>query len=222
VATACWAQEIGLPWVPTLATPVAAVPWPTPLIAKPRDGSGSLGVRVLLTAQQVARACATPGLVLQPFLDPPSDLMPDLDAGVPLFWEVECRTEYGVQALIGPDGEVGPWFCFVAEHRLGRNERLAPCADASLADFAASAIPRLAEAGFVGPVNLQVRRSGSQWQLIEINARFSGGTSGRYLLGFDEVGWVLERWLGSGMLEPGPMKVADEAVWLPQEFPVWR
>ena len=218
--TASWCYDRGLPFVPSVATPIAAAPWAPPLIAKPRDGSGSLGVRVLVSADQVSRACATPGLVLQPFLDPPVDLEPDLSWGVPLFWEVECRAEYGVQALIGPLGEVGPWFGFVSEHRLGRNDSLARCDE--LAGFAARIVPALAGHGFRGPVNLQVRRAESGWQIIEINPRFSGGTSGRYLLGFDEVGWVLNRWLGEGTVPDGPAEVADEVVWLPQEFGLWR
>jgi carbamoyl-phosphate synthase large subunit len=221
-ATAQWCASQGIPFAPTVATPVSSVPWTPPLIAKPRDGSGSLGVRVLLTPTQVARACATPGLIIQPFLDPPGELVPDLRDGVPLFWEVACRAEYGVQALIGPNSEMGPWFCFISEHRLGRNEWLAPCDEPSLGSFAAEVVPQLAVAGFRGPVNVQVRRSGSQWQVIEINPRFSGGTSGRYLLGFDEVGWVLNRWLGEGTVPPGPAVVADEVVWLPQEFGIWR
>ena len=220
--TAQWCAQRDLPFVPTVATPTVGVPWSPPLIAKPRDGSGSLGVRVLVTDAQVQRACATPGLVLQPFLDPPDELVPDLGRGVPLFWEVECRAEYGVQALIGPDGRLGSWFCFISEHRLGRNESQARCDEPSLADFAARVVPRLAEAGFRGPVNLQVRRAGSGWQIIEINPRFSGGTSGRYLLGFDEVGWVLNEWFGAGTVPPGPECVADEVVWLPQEFGLWR
>jgi carbamoyl-phosphate synthase large subunit len=204
-----------------VATPVDAQGlWDPPLIAKPRLGSGSLGVRVLLTREQVAAACQTPGLIIQPFLDPPTELMPDLSMGVPLFWEVECRTEYGIQALIGPQGEVEGWFAFRAEHRLGRNEWLAACDDRSLEVFAAWVVPRLAAAGFRGPVNLQVRRSGEQWSIIEMNPRFSGGTSGRYLLGFDEVGWMINAWLGAGIVPPGPQAPVGEAVWLPEVFGV--
>ena len=183
-----WCQGVGIPFVATACTDHAdgpqALEWPLPLIAKPRAGSGSIGVRVLHTPAQVAATLAQPGMVIQPFLDPPPQLSPDLTLGTPLFWEVECNAEYGVQALIGPHGEVGPWFCFVASHKSGRN----------------------------------ARRSAQGWQLIEINPRFSGGTSGRYLLGFDEVGWVLNTWLGAGTVPPGPAVLAQKVVWLPQEF----
>ncbi|MDO9159638.1 MAG: ATP-grasp domain-containing protein [Burkholderiaceae bacterium] len=217
-----WCQGVGIPFVATACTDHAdgpqALEWPLPLIAKPRAGSGSIGVRVLHTPAQVAATLAQPGMVIQPFLDPPPQLSPDLTLGTPLFWEVECNAEYGVQALIGPHGEVGPWFCFVASHKSGRNDSLRPCHDASLQAFASTVVPQLAAHGWRGPINLQARRSAQGWQLIEINPRFSGGTSGRYLLGFDEVGWVLNTWLGAGTVPPGPAVLAQEVVWLPQEF----
>lgn len=217
--TAQWCLAAGLPFAPTAATPVDPGDlWDPPLIAKPRLGSGSLGVRVLLTPEQVAAASRTPGLIIQPFIDPPAALMPDLDMGVPLFWDVECRAEYGIQALIAADGRSQRWFPFVAEHRSGRNEWLSTCNDPTLDDVAAWVVPRLAAAGFRGPVNLQLRRSGGRWFIIEINPRFSGGTSGRYLLGFDEVGWVINTWLGDGLVPAGPSQCASEAMWLPEVF----
>lgn len=217
-----WCQSVGIPFVATVATgqpdTAQALDWPLPLIAKPRAGSGSIGVRVLLTTEQVAATLAQPGMVIQPFIDPPPQLSPDLTCGTPLFWEVECNAEYGVQALIGPHGDVGPWFCFVARHKSGRNDTLRPCHDPSLHAFASAVVPILAAQGWRGPINLQARRSAQGWQLIEINPRFSGGTSGRYLLGFDEVGWVINTWLGQGTVPNGPATLAKEVVWLPQEF----
>lgn len=217
-----WCQGVGIPFVATVCTDHAdcqqALAWPLPLIAKPRAGSGSIGVRVLLTREQLQGTLAQPGMVIQPFLDPPAQLSPDLTLGTPLFWEVECNAEYGVQALIGPEGDIGPWFCFVASHKSGRNDRLRACHDPSLNAFASDVVPKLAAHGWRGPINLQARRSAQGWQLIEINPRFSGGTSGRYLLGFDEVGWVLNRWLGADTLPAGPANVAQEVVWLPHEY----
>lgn len=217
-----WCQGVGIPFVATVCTDHAdcqqALAWPLPLIAKPRAGSGSIGVRVLLTREQLQGTLAQPGMVIQPFLDPPAQLSPDLTLGTPLFWEVECNAEYGVQALIGPEGDIGPWFCFVASHKSGRNDRLRACHDPSLNAFASDVVPKLAAHGWRGPINLQARRSAQGWQLIEINPRFSGGTSGRYLLGFDEVGWVLNRWLGADTLPAGPADVAQEVVWLPHEY----
>ncbi len=224
-----WCSERGIPFVPSVATGTGNTRretadlvdrWGLPLICKPRDGSGSLGVRVLLTHEQVGACLSKPGMVLQPFLDPPAPLAPDFSEGIPLFWEVPCEAEYGVQALIGPRGQVGPWMPFVSTHRLGRNERLAACDDVSLRRFAEDVIPRMAAAGWRGPVNLQVRRSAAGWLIIEINPRFSGGTSARYLLGFDEVGWTINAWMRRGVVPHVPQDRAREVVWLPQEFAV--
>ena len=53
-----------------------------PLIGKPQRGSGSLGVRVVTNAAQLARASRLPGYVLQPFLGPSAEnFMPPIAQG---------------------------------------------------------------------------------------------------------------------------------------------
>jgi carbamoyl-phosphate synthase large subunit len=198
--------------------------WGYPLIAKPRDGSASAGVVVVVDDQQLTNVLSRPGVVLQPFIDPPSAEQLSLDgaAGWPLFWEIPCPDEPAIMGLIGPDGEIGPHLCFTATHRLGRNEDLCRADDPELDEFARLTIEQFRDAGWRGPLNMQVRRSPDSWYIIEINARFTGGTAGRLHLGLDEVRWVLHRWLGREVMPAWnhpPVRRVNRYL---QEFPVRR
>lgn len=203
-ASSDWCAAFGIPHAPTQSTDTVdakararIAEWGFPLIAKPARGSGSLGVTVVLTEAHLEAVLATPGMVVQPFLSPPPAALDlDLSRGLPLFWEVLCDDEPGVMALFGPQGEIGPHMCFSSRHRLGRNEALWRLDDPTLEAFAADVLPKFAAAGWLGPLNLQVRKGPDGWQVIEINARFSGGTAARLHMGLDEVGWVLNSWLG--------------------------
>ena len=64
----------------------------------------------------------------------------------------------------------------------------------------------LAAGGWRGPLNISCIHDGQRWLCLEINPRFSGGTSARTLLGFDEVGWIINRWAGAQVVPalPGP------------------
>lgn len=214
-ATYEWCRERGIPFAESVATgrpdsieaAIALVErWGFPLISKPRSGSASLGVSVITTQPQLAAAAALPGMMLQPFLSPPEPARLELDtsAGVPLFWEVPCPDEPAIMGLIGPDGDIGPHLCFTATHRLGRNEELRQLPDPGLEAFATWVLGRFRDEGWRGPLNLQLRRGPDSWHIIEINPRFTGGTSGRLHLGLDEVRWIVNRWLDAELVPPWP------------------
>jgi len=229
--SAQWCAAHGIPFADSVSTDDPDAPaqvagllrtWGYPLICKPRDGSASAGVAAVVDEGQLTVVLSRPGLVLQPFIDPPAAEALSLDgsAGWPLFWEIPCPDEPAVMGLIGPDGEIGPHLCFTATHRLGRNEDVCLSDDPELNDFACVTIERFRDAGWRGPLNMQVRRSADAWYIIEINARFTGGTAGRLHLGLDEVRWVLSRWIGRDVMPPWvhpPVRRVNRYL---QEFPV--
>ena len=228
--SARWCESHGIPFAATVSTddPDAAAlvdrllaDHGFPLIAKPRAGSASIGVVALLDRGQLQQVLAQPGMIVQPFYEPPPvALAPDLASGVPLFWEIPCPDEPAVMGLIGPNGEIGPDLCFTSTHRLGRNEDMGTLVDATLADFSHDVVRRFADLGWRGPLNLQVRRAADGWRIIEINPRFTGGTAGRMLLGLDEVAWVLNRWLGFEAVPPREDPPVSRVVMRMTEFPV--
>lgn len=211
-ATAAFALRHGLPHVPTMVTDDATASAEAaamiaahglPLISKPRDGNGSRGVRVLTDHDQVVGALGVPGQVLQPFLDVPRDtpLRPDLALGTPLFWEVPEERLFVVQVLIGRDGTVLGALPFRSRHVRGRPEEFWVHDDPALLRLGTDVAAAAASEGWRGPLNVQAKRDAAGgYHVIELNGRFSGGTSARLLLGFDEVGLLLDDLLGRPVL----------------------
>lgn len=168
-----------------------------PLIAKPRDGSGSLGVRILTEARHLDGALRRPGMAIQPYLDPSGPIELPTDAGLPLFWEVTEDRLHGVHFILGRDGKVLGRCGFRSRMVRGRCEELWACDDAVLLAVGDAFATAAAEAGWRGPLNIQAKRDAEgRWQVIELNGRFSGGTSSRRYFGFDEVRLVLNEWFG--------------------------
>ena len=227
-----WCQEQGLPFTPTVLTDdldsdisIKALvdEFGLPLITKPRDGSGSLGVRLLHNDDQVRMAGEEAGMVIQPFLDPPAGAVLELDPsrGTPLFWEIPVPRNYGAQILIGPEGEIGPILPMAASQRLGRNESCTPWFDDGLDELLAQVTARFANAGWRGPLTVQARPHHEAWFITEFGGRFSGGTSQRTWLGVDEVGWIINSWAGREVVPPLTHLPADDVRRYLTDCPVW-
>ncbi len=220
-----FAQAQGLAFAPTVvsgspeAAQQALALWQRHgvLIAKPRAGNGSRGVRLLVSAEQVSAQALKQGLAIQPYLDPHPDwqrLAAELEGGIPLWFEIPERRLHCAQLLIDPQGTVREVFCFSARHSCGKPQELAPLNEPDLLELALAYGRAFAAAGWRGPCNIQGKRDPELGlQVIETNGRFSGGTSARRLLGFDEVALGLRQWLGDGVLSADPLQtVADGRV----------
>jgi carbamoyl-phosphate synthase large subunit len=208
----------GLPTVHT-ALPGQADFGP-PAISKPRCGGGSVGVRLLLTEQAWEMAQMDSDTILQPLIgDVPQ--VPDPDLGMPLFYSASTARQGGVQALVGPDGELGPMVAFEALHRFGIVAEQHLLDDPELLSVGQAYALSFARAGWRGPLNVSCIHDGQRWLCLEINPRFSGGTAARTLLGFDEVGWIINRWAGSEVVPPLPDPCGDVVVQQVSALPMW-
>lgn len=211
-----FAVRHGLPFVTTVASdgPDAPEQLPQlyrrhgfPLIAKPRAGNGSRGIRILTEEGHLAKVCGVPGYVVQPMIDPPAELTLSLAEGLPFFWGVQESSHYGVQFLIDPQGSLSEGCAYLSTMVMGRSESLFPCADAGLLAAAQRYAEQAAREGWRGPLNIQFRHAGAgQFLAIELNGRFTGASSARSHFGFDEVGRCLQQWLGADAL---PLAVAE-------------
>lgn len=213
IASCQFASQVGLPFAETVSSDdpdarVAAMRlhqrFGFPLIAKPRKGNGSRGIRVLTCESHLEYSLQQPGLAIQPMLDAPKlDL--DLAGGLPFFWAVPENRLFVAQTIISPSGEVGPVFCALSCMVAGRCESHIRYDDPEISALAQGFASTLAKLGWRGPFNLQLKRDAKHGvQAIEMNGRFTGGTSARYFMGFDEVGMALKQWLGEEVLPPPP------------------
>jgi carbamoyl-phosphate synthase large subunit len=170
-----------------------------PLIAKPRTGNGSRGVRIVFDESQRAAIARLPGYLLQAYLEPEAELMDWRDLardGVPLFHAPRLQ-QIACQAVIGPDGRVRGVVATMVELVMGRCERTYLLDDAGIADVAGRYAEAFAAEGWVGALNLQGRRDRSGlFRVYELNGRFTGATSARVSLGFDEVGMLIDAFTG--------------------------
>ncbi len=232
--SAAFAQARGLPFTPTVGTglPQSAARarellqrFGFPLIAKPAEGNGSRGVRVLLDEAQLARAVERPGLVLQPMLDapPPQALQPDLSEGVPFFWGVPEPRLYAVRGWIDREGRPRVGCSYRMTMANGRFEHMSRVDEPALTALADAYGHAFSALGWRGPYHLQLKAdaTGTFWP-IEFSGRLGGGTAGRRLLGHDELGELLRHWLGPQVLPEEPPAEAASVVARAHDFAVPR
>jgi carbamoylphosphate synthase large subunit len=171
-----------------------------PILAKPRKGFASRGVKLLIKEEQLTPLIGCPDYILQKYLGNPNQVFEYLsqvyEMGVPLFNSFE-ETKISIQGCIGPNGEIGG--VFVTEHAMsqGKSESVGICKDKEAMAQGIQWIEKIANAGWKGPLNIQCQRDQEgNLAIYEYNGRFTGATSGRIYLGFDEVGITLGLWLG--------------------------
>lgn len=204
--SAKFAAAQGLPFAPTFvresgashAAFVSAIGYP--LIAKPRHGASSGGVRLVTNATQLEAALASDDCLLQQYLGDPADVSRFLDdvaaTGLPLFFSFERRMR-SLQALIAPDGRVAQVVCTSTIMRHGRSERLQLDPDPRASALGLRCARAFAAAGWRGPLNVQCQVTPDGGLAIhEFNGRFTGATAARRLLGRDEVGPAIEAFTG--------------------------
>jgi carbamoyl-phosphate synthase large subunit len=153
--------------------------WPLPLIAKPCNGSASIGMRRIETQLELeALAQTSNGLILQ---------------------EIAAGREFTVNVYVNRSGEC---ICAVPhwrmEIRAGEVSKGITVKDRRLMDLAravAEALP-----GAYGPLNIQcfMEESGTI-RIIEINARFGGGYPLAHRAGGRFTDWLLDELDGKGL-----------------------
>ena len=190
LATAEWSSSLCLPFVTTRSLPDAqdhADELDYPVIVKPRRGSSSFGIRLAHDAEALRQEAHDDQLVAQPFL-PPRDRSLALmdDAGAPA--SLDQLHEVSAQYVVGASGRILGSFVSLNRLRLGIPVQIEPVVDASWVDDGRPFVEALIERGARGPINLQGRLDADgHVQFFELNARFTGITGVRTMMGFREV-----------------------------------
>lgn len=198
VLSSRFAFEQQLPYAPTLpveelsSRPGWLEQTGFPLVAKPRQGFGSGGLRLLAGTE--ALNSLKPGDVLQAYIGRAGWLdFADRarTEGLPLFYSFE-PDKYSIQLLFGPQGPTGNPFLTRHRMRQGQSVKI-ECDDTlGLETLALRCRAVFAAAGWRGPLNIQcLKNTQGNFIIHEFNGRFTGASAARALLGYDELGQML-------------------------------
>jgi len=197
-----------------------------PLIAKPRDGSASAGVVILNDRRQLAGL--DPELLLQPFVFPEETdpHFPDLRTAV-AGNRLRQEAEISVQWIVSKDQRLLGRMASYNRLKNGVPVEIVPIEDDRVWAALDEIFPYLCGKGMRGPVNFQGRMTEDGPRFFEMNARFTGITGLRAMLGFNEVDSLVRDFLDlAPSIAPvthnrgrvGMRQVADRIV-SPRHFP---
>ena len=183
-----------------------------PIVAKPRRGMDSKGVFILTTQAQAQSAMMRPDYLLQKYLgrpETPARYLANVEReGIPLIHSFE-GVKRSLQVLIGPGGGIQHVVC-THNRRDAPNARvISTDADAESRRIGEQCASVFAEAGWRGPLNIQCLPSESGTLMIhEFNARFTGATGARWLIGHDEIGSAIRAFTGRDVAPAFPWSEA--------------
>ncbi|MFM9916045.1 MAG: hypothetical protein ACKVOX_09590 [Rhizobacter sp.] len=187
-----------------------------PLIAKPRAGFASLGVRILRQRNQLEAVLGNPAMLVQEYLGSRDALVSYLDElerlGAPLFNSFE-ELKCSLQIFIGPAGDIVDHLVTCHSMKQGKSAQVEVWVDSQLEALALRVARTFSEAGWRGPLNAQCQLCpDGRFAIYEYNGRFTGATSARALLGYDEVGLALEQFADLPFRRHGEDRVAGRRV----------
>ena len=165
-----------------------------PLIAKPRAGFASKGVEILLSEDDFVRV--NDNHIIQELAVPRH--------GDPLretyLKQIAKRVnpqiaEISAQVVTDKNGEVIGKMCSYNKLNNGVPIEMVPYEDDYVWSEINKLLPELKRLGHRGPLNIQGRWTDNGLRLYEMNARFTGITGWRALMGFNEVETCIKNWL---------------------------
>jgi carbamoylphosphate synthase large subunit len=158
-----------------------------PVIVKPKDGSGSTGVKVLFDTESMRYHQFSDEDVVQEYLVPKSWRVPEAHRfDVMKQGRLRQEDEVSVQGLVAADGSLVGIYASINELRDGVPMRISPTLDPEVLDSARKVFAVCADMGHIGPCNLQGRMTDNGLVLYEVNPRFTGITAVRAATGFNE------------------------------------
>ncbi|MEM8955399.1 MAG: hypothetical protein AAGD22_14690 [Verrucomicrobiota bacterium] len=229
--SADFCRKNDLPFVPSIqlnAPPQALISFAEtqglPLIIKPAQGFASRHVSIVTDTQMLLQCQGTPDMVAQKFVGNPEKITQYLAGtqshGVPLFHSFE-EVKISLQTLISPEGKILAVFATKNTMRFGKSEQVTREENRSCLELAEKCAATFADHGWRGPLNIQCQQSQTgELLIIEFNGRFTGATSARYYLGYDEVGMALDAFASLPLPPPCLTGNSTRIVRLPSSSPI--
>ncbi|MBN2639957.1 MAG: hypothetical protein JXR65_12815 [Bacteroidales bacterium] len=177
-----------------------------PLIAKPRKGYASLGVKFVVNRNQLTELWKDSHgkeYILQELLVYTEDIekyivdfQSQIKMGVPLFAYIPDHEEYTAQTCILPNGSVAEIFTSITDMVMGKCESSMYIDDSELKNVAEKFANAISNIGWRGMFNLQLKKTVKGYVAYEMNGRMSGSTSARALVGYDEIAILANMYCG--------------------------
>jgi nucleoside-diphosphate-sugar epimerase len=188
-----------------------------PLIAKPKDGSASAGVRIINSERSLHKL--NDSFVIQPYIFPADNdpYYETLKNAVEneIFLQI---AEVSVQYAISRDKQILGKMASYNRLKDGVPIEIVPVEDQRIWDTLEDLFPYLYEKGMYGPVNFQGRMTEKGPIFFEMNGRFTGITGLRSMMGFNEVEVLIKHILeinGNGVrhrIENNPRRIGVRQV----------
>lgn len=201
-------EEVGLPFAYTrLATEYESNGiLEAPFILKPKKGFASKGVRLIVNPVQIDSLNGSKeNFIDQERLGEELELLSRISEfdtlGYPLHFSFE-ENKYSIQ--IYSASELSNSSYFIGKHFMknGISYQVERWQDESLEFIARISLEKFHKLGLRGPLNIQLQRSKEGcFKIFEFNCRFTGATSSRFLLGFNELDLLLKDHLGVSVFQ---------------------
>lgn len=166
-----------------------------PLIAKPRDGFASKDIEILLDEHDLIRVSEKhiiQELAIPHKLDPLrqtylNQINKRINAQI---------AEISIQIVTDKNGKIVGKMASYNKLNNGVPIEIIPYENEDVWAAIDPLLPTLNKLGHRGPLNIQGRLTDQGLKLFEMNARFTGITGLRAIIGFNEVEYCLKSWLG--------------------------
>jgi len=175
-----------------------------PVIAKPLSGYGSHGVFYVLNMRQLNSIRKMDAdYIFQELIDPSTGFSAYLEKikksrnnGIPLFSYLPDDKQIAIQCIIGPRAEVSELFVSVSKMIIGKCEKSELISIKQGKELGLKIARHFCQLGWKGCLNIQGRMKGEELYITELGGRVSGSTSARAIMGFDEIGILLNYFTG--------------------------
>jgi len=198
-------RERDLPFVPTYLVDEAVERLDAasfPVIAKPRRGKASTGVRLISDRGALEALPRGDDLIIQDYLPPPSQEAPSSGS-------LDQIDEWSVQFFVDSGGDILGHFVSVNELKHGIPWEIVPRPNPEVVAEARTIVEALSKKGLRGPVNVQGRETEDGVSFFEVNARFTGLTGLRASMGYLELDAAVHAFL-NGRTEEAATRLTFE------------
>jgi nucleoside-diphosphate-sugar epimerase len=165
-----------------------------PLLAKPRTGTESKGIRIIRSIEQI-KDLPSNYILQEMALPTPGDLnysryIDSINKDTNL-----QASEISIQLVVGKSGNLIGRMASYNKLRNGSPIEILPFDSPVIWEAIDSIMPLLLESGLRGPLNIQGRITEQGFKIFEMNPRFTHMTGLRALMGFNEVDACIRSWL---------------------------